>query len=271
MTDDEIIRLWLHGRAASTRLGYQSDVERLRRAVGKPLAEMTLADLQRFQDSLASLSPGYQVRILTSIRSLFSFATRNLLLPVNVAAALKIPRPKDGLTERILPEEIVRAMIAGEPHRRNRALLKLLYGAGLRAAELCALQWRDVAPRGEGGQITVYGKGERTRVILLTPDVWQEVIALRGLAGPEGPVFRSRRRGPMHPSAVYRVVAGAAARVGVQASPHYLRHAHASHALDHGAPIHLVQATLGHQNVATTSKYLHARPDMSSGQYLSME
>ena len=69
---------------------------------------------------------------------------------------------------------------------------------------------------------------------------------------------------------VHRIVKAAAARAGLSAavSAHWLRHAHASHALDRGAPIHLVQATLGHSSVATTGRYLHARPNDSSSRYL---
>ena len=68
------------------------------------------------------------------------------------------------------------------------------------------------------------------------------------------------------------IVRQAAKQAGVTGtvSPHWLRHAHASHALDHGAPIHLVQATLGHASVSTTSAYLHARPGDSSARYLTV-
>lgn len=69
-----------------------------------------------------------------------------------------------------------------------------------------------------------------------------------------------------------RIVRAVARRVGIDAnvSPHWLRHAHASHSLDRGAPIHLVQATLGHASIATTGKYLHARPQDSSARYLEI-
>jgi len=69
---------------------------------------------------------------------------------------------------------------------------------------------------------------------------------------------------------IYRIVQAATRRAGISkpVSPHWLRHAHASHALEHGAPISLVQTTLGHANVATTSRYLHARPNKSSSEYL---
>jgi integrase/recombinase XerD len=70
----------------------------------------------------------------------------------------------------------------------------------------------------------------------------------------------------------FGIVLEAAQRAGVElaVSPHWLRHAHASHALDRGAPIHLVQATLGHASVATTGHYLHARPTDSSARYLAV-
>jgi integrase/recombinase XerD len=110
-------------------------------------------------------------------------------------------------------------------------------------------------------------------VVLLSSDTWKELTALRGGAGPDSPVFTSRKgRGHLHPAQVHRIVQAAAKRAGVDGavSPHWLRHAHASHALDRGAPIHLVQATLGHASVATTGRYLHARPEDSSARYLGI-
>ena len=125
--------------------------------------------------------------------------------------------------------------------------------------------------RGEQGQITVFGKGEKTRVILLPPTLWRELLDVRSRAGDDDPVFPSRLNArQLHPSQVLRIVRAASVRAGIgkKVSPHWLRHAHASHSLDRGAPIHLVQATLGHSSVATTGRYLHARPTESSGKYL---
>ena len=97
-------------------------------------------------------------------------------------------------------------------------------------------------------------------------------VALRGGVGPDDLVFRSRKGGHLDPSAVHRVVKAAAERAGLSAevSAHWLRHAHASHSLDRKAPIHLVQQTLGHASVATTGRYLHARPTGSSARYLGI-
>jgi site-specific recombinase XerD len=143
-------------------------------------------------------------------------------------------------------------------------------------SELCGLSWQDLQPGGDSGQITVFGKGGVTRSIQIPPSVWKLLTSLRN-AGAESddPVFRSRKKidgGRLRPLAVFRIVRKAALRAGLQlpVSPHWFRHAHASHALDRGAPIHLVQATLGHASITTTGRYLHARPKESSGRFLSL-
>jgi site-specific recombinase XerD len=109
--------------------------------------------------------------------------------------------------------------------------------------------------------------------VLLPASLWRELTILRGDAPDEAPVFRSREGGAsgrLSPSQVHRVVKAAARRAGLSGavSAHWLRHAHASHALDRGAPLHLVQATLGHADLKTTGRYTHARPTESSATYL---
>jgi integrase/recombinase XerD len=149
----------------------------------------------------------------------------------------------------------------------------LLYASGVRVSEACGLCWRDVQASGAGAQVTVFGKGGKTRAIQLPPSVAQVLTKLRGQAGEDVPVFRSRKHAAaLRPLAVLRIVRQAARRAGIDAavSPHWLRHAHASHALDRGAPIHLVQATLGHASITTTGRYLHARPADSSGRFLAL-
>jgi Phage integrase family len=101
-----------------------------------------------------------------------------------------------------------------------------------------ALLARRAAARGGAGQITVYGKGAKTRAVLLSAATWRELVGRCGDAGDEALVFRSRKGGPLDPAQVWRIVRAAAQRAGIAAgvSPHGLRHAHASHALDRGAP-----------------------------------
>ncbi len=101
--------------------------------------------------------------------------------------------------------------------------------------------------------------------------IYRKVSQLRQGATSEDPVFRSRKKGGhLDGSQVRRIVsrAGKDARLEVTVSPHDLRHAHASHSSDSGAPLHLVRATPGHSSIATTGRYLHARPNESSANYL---
>jgi integrase/recombinase XerD len=271
-SDAQLVDLWLHGRPETTRAAYRSDVDRFLAGVGKPLGVVTLGDLQSFADGLADLAASTQARRLSAVKSLLAFGHRLGYLPVDVGAALRLPRLRNRLAERILPEPTVQRLLALEPDRRNRAMLRLAYAAGFRVSELVELRWRDLVARDDAGQATVFGKGGKTRTVLLPPATWAEVLALRGAAAADAPVFRSRKGGPLDPSQVLRIVQAAARRAGVEAnvSPHWLRHAHASHALDRGAPIHLVASTLGHASIATTGRYAHARPSDSSSRYLAV-
>jgi integrase/recombinase XerD len=122
-------------------------------------------------------------------------------------------------------------------------------------------------------QITVFGKNGRTRAITIPTELGNDLEELRAGAAADQPVFPSRTGKALDRGRVRVILRDAARRAGISepVSPHWLRHAHASHALDHGAPIHLVQATLGHRSVATTSAYLHARPGDSSARFLTIE
>lgn len=271
--DRQVLSMWLHGRPDTTQRAYAYEIKGLLAAIGKPLGHITLGDLQGYFSLLEELAPASRARAVNAAKSLFSFALRIGYLGFNPCAALHSPRVKNTLAERILPEAQVHQMIALEPNQRNRILLRILYTAGGRVSEVCGLKWRDVQEREGSGQVTIFGKGGKTRVVLLSADTWTVLISLKDEAGLDDPVFPSRKgKGHLHPAQVYRIVRAAAKRAGIEVpvSPHWLRHAHASHALDRGAPIHLVQTTLGHASVATTGKYLHARPEDSSAKYLGV-
>jgi integrase/recombinase XerD len=271
-TDAEVIKLWLHSRSPHTIRAYIHDIGRFQSFVARPLAQVKLRDLQAFADSLIGLADGSRARCLAAVKSLLTFAQKIGYIPFNVGAALELPKGKDTLAERILPEEDVLAMIRQTVKPRDAALLRLLYVSGVRVSEVCALSWCDVAPVSDDtAQLTVFGKGRKTRWVRLTPSCWRAVAAIRGDAGPDAPVFASQKGGHLDPSQVSRIVQAAAKRAGIASSvsPHWMRHAHASHSLDKGAPISLVQQTLGHASVATTGRYLHVRPGESSSRFLA--
>jgi len=271
----QLISLWLHRfKSQHTKRAYTRDIGEFLTFIGdRPLSEVTFMDVQDFEGILVSrkLSPRSVNRKLHALRSLLTFGCEKVrMLPTNVGAVLETLKVKDDLAQRILSEEQVFKMFALEEDDRNGLLLRFLYYTGLRVSEVCSLKWRDLQPRSEvEGQVVVFGKGGKTRIVLISSKVWRSLMESKGEADKDTPVFPSAKGGHLDPSQVFRIVKAAGERAGIEkVSPHWLRHSHASHSMDRGAPLHVVQASLGHSNPATTGRYLHARPGDGSGRYL---
>ncbi len=207
------------------------------------------------------------------VKSLLSYGHKLGYMPFNAGVAIKV-RPDQSqarLAQRIISEVEVGLLIRAALTKRDRVLLQTTYAGGLRVSEIVALKWSDVIERDARLQLSVTGKGGRVRQVLLPKKVSRSLLALRGDAAANNPVFASRKKGGhLSEHSVHVMVKRTAKRAGINeaVSPHWLRHAHGSHAIDRGASLPEVQATLGHANVATTSGYLHARPDSSSALYL---
>lgn len=266
--DAQLLMLWLYGKSEKTVMAYTRD-----------LGQTTLGDLQQFSASLSHLATASRARTLAAVKSAMSFGAKMQMLPTNVGAMLELPKIEDTLAERIMSEESVEDILRLETDKRNHAMIGLLYYAGLRVSELCNLTWRNLQERDMTGQISVFGKGKKTRHVLLDTDTWREVWALRGRAGLDEYVFPSRQthsgKGKnsrrLDEARVHQIVREAANRAGVavdRVSPHWFRHAHATHALEAGASIALVKETLGHSSIETTARYTHVRPNVSSSTYL---
>ena len=268
-TDARLIELWLHGRNGLTIGVYSVDIGSFLGIVQKPIRAITLGDLQTWADTLTG-APATRARRIAVVRSLLSFAVRMGYIPLNVGAALRSPAITRVLAERILSEEAVVRMLALERGPRSHALIRLLYLAALRVSEVCGLRWKDCVTRRSGGQVSVIGKRSKVRAILLPASMWAELLKLKGGAGPDDFVFRSRGSDRMDPVTVQRTVKTAAMRAGLSraVSPHWLRHSHVSHALERGANPALVRDTAGHADLRITSVYAHARPNDSSARYL---
>jgi integrase/recombinase XerD len=270
--DAHMIEQWLHGRPATTTGAYRADAAAFMAFVAKGLRAVTVGDVQQFADTLADLKPASIARKLSTVKSLLTYAHRLGYVRFNVGAAVRLPKLKDTLAEKIVDADDLVECIRNEPNARNAALLRLTYGAGLRVSEVVALRWRDLVARENAGQITVFGKGGKTRVVLLSATTWRKLQPLRGAGGEDDPVFRSAKGGHLDRTQVHRIVKAAAARAGMPPalSAHWLRHAHVSHALDKKVAVHLVQQTVGHASLATTSRYAHARPSDSSACHLGV-
>lgn len=270
-SDDEMVALWLANyRSPHTRRRYLADVTGFRAFAGKPLGLVTVRDVQGFGAALAPGSSATAAARLTGVKSLISFAHRIGYLRFDVAAPVQLPAVKDLLARRIVTEFDMQRLLGLERHPRNSAILRVLYSTGIRISELCGLVCADLQPHDAGGQISVMGKGGKTRSIFLPPPVWERVSALCASSSPNSPVFRSRNGGALRERQVHDIVKRAATRAKLpQVSAHWFRHSHASHSLDHGCPPHILQATLGHSSLSTTSRYVHARPGDSSSRYVT--
>ena len=280
--DAHLIGLWLAGcSSVHTQRAYARDVAACLTWAGPPpLPALTLADLQGWRQQLQDQGQSASSinRRLAAVRSLLTFGQRTGYLQFNVGAAVRPLPQADRLAERILPERDTLNLIhaAGAPTpqgRRNQALLQFLYYTGARVAEACGLQWRDLQDlAGARPVAAIHGKGGRTRHVALPLDCARALGPLQpDPADPESPVFRTRTGRALLPRAAGQIVRAAAQRAGLSAavSPHWLRHAHASHALDRGAAVHVVQHTLGHASLATTTRYVHVQPGESSGHSLA--
>jgi len=272
---EHIIELWKHGRPSSTLYVYLPVIAHFR-AFCHPLriGEITLDVLQSYEDSWSHLKRRTINRKMATVKSLLGFAHRIGTIPFDVGRALRLQQAPDDLAEKILPAKDIRKMIRLTEIPRDQAIIRLLYGAGIRASECSGLRWLDCRERSrDDGQVTVLGKGNKTRTILISKETWKALMAIRPPdAKPEDPVFLSREgdKRPMNRTRISNIVKEAAERAGLteHVSAHWMRHGHATHALDAGAPLSLIQHTLGHASLNTTQRYLHVNPEDSSSQFL---
>lgn len=267
LDDSHLVRMWLSGHPENTVRAYQADSRAFRLHVCKPLRSTTVADLIAFAESLAYQSTATQHRRLSSIKSLFSFAMTTGYIAMNPAAVLKLPKPQNNRASKLLNVEQVRAVIRSAKPGRDRLILRVLYISGIRCAELVRLNAEDINATLNGHALSIIGKGQKQRTIALPPILAADLISHRD----SGAIFRTVRDNSLNASDVYRIVRRAGEAASYKIHPHLLRHAHASHSLDAGAPIHVVKESLGHASLATTSIYSHAKPNDSSALYLEGE
>lgn len=265
-TDEQLIGLWLSGRPESTQSVYRPVVGEFLGFIGKGLQEATVADLARWAEALPG-SDATRSRKVSTVKSLLGYAHRTGYTLFNVGLPIQCPRPLNKLHEKILEPTSIHEIIRSAEAGRNQALTRFLYASGARVSEACGLQFADI----RGNRVTLQGKGRKTRTVIIPMEIADELRALRQKGDTDqSPVFKSFRGRPLLPRNARQLINKAADEAGYEISPHWFRHAHASHALDNGAPIHLVQQGLGHTNVATTSRYLHARPNDGASRFLEI-
>jgi integrase len=193
-TDGRLVGLWLHGKSEATKEAYRSDLAKFADFTeGKPLRTITLADVQDFADFISELlAPASRARILAALKSLFAFGHQVGYLPFDVGRPVKLPSRRDERSERILSADDVHSMVAHAKKGRDRALIRTLYIGGLRVTEAVSLRTRSLVARddGRGGQLGVFGKGAKTRPVLVPEGLFAELSAIALPLPEEGSRWR---------------------------------------------------------------------------------
>ena len=178
-SDAALMQLWISGKSAATQSAYGTAVRQFQAFAGQELTAVGAEDVQAWVAQLQQHYAPESVRTkFHALKSLLSYAQRIGYLRYNVGTAIAAPKGKDELAARIPAEGDVRQLIEGTTTPRDRVLLSLLYGCGLRVSEVCGLDWHDLQARDRSGQATVYGKGRKTRVVLVPPKLWAALMQL---------------------------------------------------------------------------------------------
>ncbi len=216
------------------------------------------------------LRPTSLRRKAASIRAFYRFCYAEELIDADVAALIDLPRQMQRLPDTLDAGEVVALLesIGGDDlaSLRDRALLELLYAAGLRVSEALGLDRADVAT---GGFVRVIGKGDKERLVPVG-DMAMAALATYLLArdeaagpafepSPSEPLFLSARGRRLDRMSAWRIIRAAALRAGLseRVTPHTLRHSFATHLLEGGADLRVVQELLGHASITTTQLYTH--------------
>ena len=272
--------LEVRGASAATRRSYASDLQQLLEWLAE--RDLTVADLGRRQVRAFSAelgrrgyAPATLARKLSTLRGFARHLTESGVLAADPARSLPGPRRRRRLP-RVLSVSDVDTLVAATEGTdplalRDRLILELLYGCGLRSMELVALRLGDV--QAAQAQLIVRGKGGKTRIVPMGDEAAAalrrylergrgELESPQGAAIPgprrEAPLLLSKSGRGILTSDVRRLVVKYSRLAGIDhASPHMLRHAYATHMLERGADLRAIQELLGHASVSTTQVYTH--------------
>mgnify|MGYP006196334115 FL=1 len=262
------------GLAENSILAYQNDVDKLKEfaaASSKLPDQLSYDDLKQFLSTLfdLGLSARSQARIISGIKQFYGFLILENLTKVDPSELLEQPKLGRKLPEVLTIEEIDALLNAidlskNEGHR-NRAMLETLYSCGLRVSELVGLRFSDLFF--EEGFIRVIGKGNKERLVPVSPQVQKEIEIyqqhirnhLNIQKGSENIVFLNRRGAQLTRVMVFTIIKNLAESIGLKKniSPHTFRHSFATHLIEGGANLRAIQEMLGHESITTTEIYTH--------------
>jgi integrase/recombinase XerD len=275
--DEFIDALWLEdGLSRNTLTSYRADLMRLiqwlrqKDQANIQLTKVTQADLLAFLSDRITLGmkASTTCRELTSIKRFYRYLLRQEKIDTNPALNIDSPKISRHLPVSLTESEVEMLLAAPDIQQllglRDRTMLEILYAAGLRVSELISLTVSQI--RADMGVVRILGKGNKERLIPLGDealhwlDLYQHEARLVLLAGRQSNMlFVTTRGSAMTRQAFWYLIKRYAQQVGIMKplSPHTLRHAFATHLLNHGADLRVVQLLLGHSDISTTQIYTH--------------
>ena len=253
------------GASAHTIRAYKGDLVALSVAAKGDILAADLSVLRRHlsQLSLSKPSPSTTQRRLSAIRTFFKWAVREGLIEASPAERIRSPKSLQRVPRFFDYEEV--SDIVEHPTQsgwfqiRNRAILEVLYGAGLRVAEAASLDIMDIS-QSERLVDVRQGKGRKQRIVPVGPPAISAVVEWLEVRGEteESALFLNRHLGRLSTRAIHRIVRDSGLKNGVVGShPHALRHTCATHLLAGGADLRAIQEQLGHSSLSSTQRYSH--------------
>ncbi len=257
----------------NTVTGYASDVRKYfdgLRGDGIAPADAGPDDIARFLEALvqAGVTKRSQARAISSVKALYRFLDAEGRLSENPCDKISVPKINPYMPTVLSVEEVLSILDAvdlSQPQgHRNRAILEVLYSCGLRVSELVNLKISDLFL--DEQFIRVFGKGSKQRLVPIGEPAIRAITLYREIrdAGPvqkaaEDILFLNRNGGKLTREMVFHIVRDATAAAGVRknVSPHTFRHSFATHLVENGADLRVVQQMLGHESILTTEIYTH--------------
>ncbi len=253
------------GLSPNTVKAYTADIEgfyEFLRHRGVTLRDASSSDISDYIISVSDyLSKRSQARLLSSLNSFFDYLVSEGERKDNPSSAVDSPKLGKYLPV-VLSVEEVRAILKAAPNERDRAILEVLYGCGLRVSEVCSLKISEVYLKDMF--VKVMGKGSKERLVPMAPSTASAIMDYLSVrpesdAGCEDVLFLNRFGRALSRVAVFKMVKSVALVAGVNKnlSPHTFRHSFATHLVENGADLRVVQEMLGHESIFTTEIYTH--------------
>lgn len=253
------------GLSPNTVKAYTADIEgfyEFLRHRGVTLRDASSSDISDYIISVSDyLSKRSQARLLSSLNSFFDYLVSEGERKDNPSSSVDSPKLGKYLPV-VLSVEEVRAILKAAPNERDRAILEVLYGCGLRVSEVCSLKISEVYLKDMF--VKVMGKGSKERLVPMAPSTASAIMDYLSVrpesdAGCEDVLFLNRFGRALSRVAVFKMVKSVALVAGVDKnlSPHTFRHSFATHLIENGADLRVVQEMLGHESILTTEIYTH--------------